>query len=322
MSASNLQALIFNIRYEAKGIISIELRPLTPQVLFPIADAGAHLDLHLGNGLVRSYSLTNPGAEQSYVIAVLYDPKSRGGSRFIHEQLRVGQVVEISAPRNHFRLDETAAQSVFVAGGIGITPIYAMLLKIRELAMPVELIYCARSRDDAAFVRDIEALKVGAAYVSVHYHFDAEEGAPPDLQKLLAGRSAETHFYCCGPAPMMNAFEQACATLGAVHIHLERFAATDVQPQAINGYSVELKKSGMTIQVPAGVSLLDAMIQAGLKPDFSCREGVCGSCETKVISGDVNHHDQILTKQEKADNKSMMVCVSGCRSGSLLVLDA
>lgn len=322
MSASKLQALIFNIRYEAKGIISIELHPATRQVLFPSAEAGAHLDLHLGHGLVRSYSLTNPGADQSYVIAVLNDPKSRGGSRFIHEQLRVGQFVEISAPRNHFRLDETAAQSVLVAGGIGITPIYAMLQRMRELAMPVELIYCARNRDDAAFVKDLEALKAGAAYVSIHYHFDAEEGAPPDLQKLLAGRSAETHFYCCGPAPMMDSFEHACEALGAVHIHLERFAATAFQSPATNGYSVELKKSGTTIKVPAGVSLLDAMLQAGLKPDFSCREGVCGSCETKVISGDVDHQDQILTKQEKSENKSMMICVSGCRSGSSLVLDA
>jgi ferredoxin-NADP reductase len=322
MSASTLQALVFNIRYKSKGIISIELRPASPQVLFPLAEAGAHLDLHLANGLVRSYSLTNPGAEQSYVIAVLHDPKSRGGSRFIHEQLRVGQFVEISAPRNHFRLDETAAQSVLVAGGIGITPIYAMLQRMRELAMPAELIYCARSREDAAYVRDLEALKLGYAQLSVHYHFDAEQGAPADLQKLLEGRFVETHFYCCGPASMMAAFEQACETLGAVHVHLERFAATAAQSPETEGYFVELKRSGKKIQVSAGSSLLDAMLHAGLKPDFSCREGVCGSCETKVLSGEVDHRDQILTKQEKAANKSMMICVSGCTAGSSLVLDA
>ena len=176
MSASKLQALIFNIRYEAKGIISIELRPATPQILFPIAEAGAHLDLHLGNGLVRSYSLTNPGAEQSYVIAVLNDPKSLGGSQFIHEQLRVGQHVEISAPRNHFRLNETAVQSVLVAGGIGITPIFAMLQRMCEVGMPAELIYCARSRDEAAYLRDIDSLTLGAERVSVHYHIDADAG--------------------------------------------------------------------------------------------------------------------------------------------------
>lgn len=326
MSSPNLQALVFNLRYEAKGIVSIELRPARPDVVFPAAEAGAHIDLHLGNGLVRSYSLTNPGDAQRYVIAVLNDRNSRGGSRYVHEQLRVGQVMEISAARNHFRLNETAEHSVLLAGGIGITPIYAMLQRLLALGRSVELVYCARNRDEAAYVEGIEALakntQAGKASLSVRLHFDDEQGAAPDLKQLLAGRPLDTNFYCCGPGPMLDAYEKACEALGQVHVHLERFAAAKEVPQAVAGtYCVELKKSGKTVQVPPGVSLLDVLLQAGLKPDFSCREGVCGACETKVLSGEVDHRDQILTRQEKAANKSMMICVSGCRSGTL-VLDA
>lgn len=326
MSSSNLQALVFNRRYEAKGIVSVELRPARPGVVFPAIEAGAHIDLHLGNGLVRSYSLTNPGDEQRYVIAVLNDRNSRGGSRYVHEQLRVGQVIEISAARNHFRLNETAEHSVLLAGGIGVTPIYAMLQRLLALGRSVELIYCARTRDEAAYVTSIEALardtEAGKALRSIRLHFDDEQGAAPDLKQLLAGRPPGTNFYCCGPGPMLDAYEKACEALGQVHVHLERFAAAKDVPQALAGtYCVELKKSGKTVQVPPGTSLLDALLQAGLEPDFSCREGVCGACETKVLSGEVDHRDQILTRQEKAANKSMMICVSGCRSGTL-VLDA
>jgi len=326
MSSPNLQALVFNLRYEAKGIVSIELRPARPDVVFPATEAGAHIDLHLGNGLGRSYSLTNPGDAQRYVIAVLNDRNSRGGSRYVHEQLRVGQVIEISAARNHFRLNETAEHSVLLAGGIGITPIYAMLQRLLDLGSSVELIYCARNRDEAAYIENIKTLTKHTATrktpITVQYHFDGEKGVPPNLTHLLAGRPLGTHFYCCGPGPMLDAYEKACEALGQVHVHLERFSAAKEMPQVTtDSYSVELKKSGKTVQVPSGVSLLDALLQAGLKPDFSCREGVCGSCEIKVISGEVDHRDQILTKQEKAANKSMMICVSGCRSG-ILVLDA
>lgn len=324
MSSQTLQALVFNLRYEAKGIVSVELRSADPDVVFPAAGAGAHIDLHLGNGLVRSYSLTNPGDESRYVIAVLNDRNSRGGSRYMHEQLRVGQVITISFPRNHFKLEETAAHSVLVAGGIGVTPIYAMLQRLVALSRPVDLVYCARTRSEAAFLEAIDALvatgHAGQVRISTHFHFDDEQGKAPDLNRLLAGRAQDTHFYCCGPGPMLDAYERACEALGQTHVHLERFAATPAPPQELAAaYCVELKKSGKILQVSPGVSVLDAMLQAGLTPDFSCREGVCGACETKVISGEVEHRDAILTTQEKAANKSMMICVSSCRSGKLVL---
>lgn len=324
MATSTLQALVFQMRHEAPGIVSVELRPVPPAAAFPAVEAGAHIDLHLGDGLVRSYSLVNPGETHRYVVAVLNDRHSRGGSRFVHERLRVGQAIAIGAPRNHFRLDEAAPRSVLLAGGIGITPVYAMLRRLAALGREAQLVYCARSRAEAAFLPEIEALAgASGARLSLRCHFDDEQGGPPDLDRLLGGHPAGTHFYCCGPGPMLDAYERACERMGQPNVHLERFAAaTAAAPDTpASGYTVELRRSGRTVQVAPGVSLLDALIEAGLDPDHSCREGVCGACETRVISGDVDHRDQLLSKQERAANKSMMICVSSCRSGCL-VLDA
>ena len=325
MSSPTLQALVFNLRHEARGIISVELRPTNDGERWPDVEAGAHIDLHLGNGMVRSYSLTNPGEGHRYVVAVLNDPRSRGGSRYVHEQLRVGQVITIGAPRNHFRLDEAAPRSVLLAGGIGITPLLAMCRRLVALGRPAQLIYCARSRREAAFLEAIEAERErSGGALQVTLRFDDEHGGPPDLQALLAGHPADTHFYSCGPGPMLDAFERACEALGQANVHLERFAAAptaEAPAPAAGAYTVELRQSGKTFAVPVGVSLLDAMLEAGCDPAFSCREGVCGACETRVIEGEVDHHDHILTKSERAANKSMMICVSHCRSARL-VLDA
>lgn len=323
MSSPTLSAIVFNLRHEASGIVSVELRPEVPASEFPVVEAGAHIDLHLGNGLLRSYSLTNPGESHRLVVAVLNDRNSRGGSRFVHEQLRVGQVIKIGAPRNHFRLNEAAARSVLLAGGIGITPIYAMLQRLSMLKRTAHLIYCARNRREAAFVNEIEALaNRPGGLISVHQHFDDEQGAQPLLLQLLAGHPKDTHFYACGPAPMLDAFERACEQLEQCNVHLERFAGVPLAQAEVTGsYVVELRKSGRSLQVAPGRGLLDVMLEAGLTPTYSCMEGVCGACETRVISGDVEHRDHLLTKYEQAANKTMMICVSGCRSG-VLVLDA
>jgi ferredoxin-NADP reductase len=323
MTSTTLQALVSSLRYQAPGIISVELQPAAPDKVFPVAvEAGAHIDLHLTEDLSRSYSLINPGESHRYMVAVLRDRNSRGGSIHVHEKLRVGQVITIGRPRNHFSLDETSPRSVLLAGGIGITPIYAMLQRIAALGQPAHLIYCASSRQNAAFVEDIQLLlDANAGALSVHYHFEDEQGGRPDLAKLLDGHPQDTHFYCCGPLPMLDAYEQTCEKLGLSNVHLERFSAVALaeSQRPKEGYSVELRKSGKTVQVAPGISLLDALIDAGLNPEFSCREGVCGACETKVISGDVDHRDLLLTKQEHQANKSMMICVSRCRSGNLVL---
>ncbi|NIF29952.1 oxidoreductase [Pantoea sp. Tr-811] len=315
-NASTVSALVHTLRHEADGIISVELRPWGDTVFAPF-EAGAHIDLHLPNGLVRSYSLLNSPSDQGrYVVGILRDRASRGGSRYVHEQLRVGTQLSISPPRNNFALDTRASHSVLVAGGIGITPIYCMFRQLLALGRSAELIYCARSRREAALLEPLAEL--GAKVV---YHFNDEKGTLPDLSHYLAGRSADTHFYCCGPTPMLDTFEAVCEQLGYAHAHIERFTAVEVAAaeDALDSYSVELSKSGKTLQVEPGLNLLDVLLEAGCDIDHSCREGVCGSCETRVLEGDIDHRDGVLTKAERAANGSMMVCVSGCKSRRLVL---
>lgn len=303
------------MRFEAAGIVSVELVSPAGDEL-PAFAAGAHIDLHLPNGVVRSYSLSNPPTERyRYVVGVLNDRNSRGGSRYVHEQLRVGSIIDISAPRNNFPLDELAPHTVLIAGGIGITPIFCMRNHLRSLGKSVELLYCARSRMEAAFCDTLLADE------GVQTHFDQDKGAPPDLRAYLAGKSADAHFYCCGPTLMLNAFESICAELGLSNVHIERFAAAE-QVEAVQGsdYVAYLARTKKSVTVPAGKSLLDALLEAGMDVDHSCREGVCGACETKVLEGVPEHRDGVLTKTERESCKTMMVCVSGCK-GQRLVLD-
>jgi ferredoxin-NADP reductase len=313
---STLQAYVHQMRHEAEGVISVELRPADGGE-FPPFEAGAHIDLHLANGLVRNYSLVNPAGERGrYVIGVLRDRASRGGSRYVHETLRVGARLPISAPRNNFPLHEEAPHSVLIAGGIGITPILCMARRLKALGKSCELMLFARSRASAAFLD--EALALG---IPLTLHFDDEQGGPPDLRRLLARceGGANAHYYACGPAVMLDGFEKTCAELGYGHAHIERFAPVEVAaaPDARTSYSVELKRSGRTIQVTAEKSLLQTLLDSGVAVETSCCEGVCGTCETRVLAGEPDHRDSLLSASERASNKVMMVCVGGCKSASL-----
>ena len=314
-TASHLRVIVHAVRLEARHIVSLELQPCDGTPL-PAFAPGAHVDLHLSDSLVRSYSLLNASANGSrYVIAVLNDKNSRGGSRYVHEQLRVGQTLSISQPRNHFPLNEGASTSVLVAGGIGITPILSMHKRLRALQRPVALFYCARSQGDAAFRDELES------QADVQFHFDEERGGPPDLKAFLAAQPAESDFYCCGPTAMIAAFEASCSALGLKNVHIERFAAKGVVEAAQTGsYQVALARDGRVLSVPPGSSLLDVLHEAGVDVDAGCHEGICGACETRVLEGVPDHRDSILSESERASGKTMLVCVSGC-SGSRLVLD-
>lgn len=311
-----LNALVHTLRYEAQDTISIELHAADGGPLPPF-DAGSHIDLHLPGGLIRSYSLLNDPAERHrYVVAVLKDRASRGGSRWVHEQLRVGTVLTISAPRNAFKLHEDAAHTVLVAGGIGITPLLCMARRLRSIGRSVELLYFARTRKHAALVGEIEALGL-----PVHWHLDDEAGGPPNLPALLASRThqAAAHYYACGPAVMLDAFEKSCAELGITNAHVERFSPVAVAAanDARTSYTVHLQRSGREVSVAPPMSLLQTLKAAGCVLPTSCEEGVCGACETKVLAGTPDHRDSLLSAAEKAANTSMMICVSGCKSDSL-----
>ncbi len=316
-TTDTLKTWVHTLRHEAQDIISIELRPAAGVTLPPFSP-GAHIDLHLPTGLVRSYSLCNEaGSTDRYVIGVLRDKASRGGSRAVHEQLRIATPLNISAPRNHFPLDESASHSVLIAGGIGITPLLCMARQLTKLGRSYEVLYSARSRAAAAFMEELKSL--GAR---VHWHFDDEAGGPPDLRNLLMQRRAkDTHFYACGPTAMLDAFEAHCKDLGIAHMHLERFSAKPVQAanDARTQYAVELRKSGLHFEVEAGKTLHDMLIELKVDVPWSCEEGICGACETRVLEGVVDHRDMVLTPSEQAAHKVMMVCVSGCKSERLVL---
>jgi tetrachlorobenzoquinone reductase len=297
---------------EAPNIISYDLRPVEGGELPPFT-AGAHIDLTLPNGLIRSYSLVNPQAERHrYVIAVQKDRASRGGSKWVHENFRPGDILAVNGPRNNFGLNESADKSIFIAGGIGITPIMSMIERLTSLQRDWELIYCARKRADAAFVDVLTG--------NVRFNFDEDPGGTMlDIAAVVRAAPASAHLYCCGPLPMLSAFEAATADLPRTRVHVEYFTAKE-PPAVGGGFKVVLAKSGKEFIVPPGKTILETLLDAGLDIPYSCMEGVCGTCETKVLEGSPDHRDLILTEEEQALGKSMLICCSGSKS-ERLVLD-
>ncbi len=302
------------VRWEADGILSMELAAPDNRVL-PGWEVGAHVDLHLPNGIVRSYSLVNqPGDNRRYLVAVALDRQSRGGSRFVHQSLRPGQMIKVGLPRNHFPLVESGGEVVLIAGGIGVTPLYAMATALELAGRPYRFIYATRSRAHAAFTDTIANFGDKAAF-----HFDDEHGGKPlDIAGVIAAAGPGAHFYCCGPAGMLTAFEQATAHLAPEHVHIERFTAKPVDENATSsGFKIVLARSGKELTVPADKSILDVLIDHDIQVPYSCQDGICGSCETKVLAGQPDHRDSVLTAAEQAANKTMMVCISRCKGDSL-----
>lgn len=299
--------------WEAPNIVSYDLRPVFGHL--PPFTAGAHVDLTLGNGLIRSYSLLNSQSERHrYVIAVQRDRASRGGSQWIHENFRVGELVKVGGPRNNFLLCESAETSIFIAGGIGITPILSMIDRISALGRRWQLVYCARKRDGAAFVETL------SGRAGVRFNFDEDPGGELlDIVAEVQCAPPGAHFYCCGPLPMLSAFEEATKHLERSHVHVEYFSAKE-GPAVSGGFTVVLARSGLEIRVPEGKTILDALLEAGVEVPHACVEGVCGSCETKVVEGVPDHRDVVLSEAERGRNNTMMVCCSGSKS-ERLVLD-
>ncbi|MDD2546845.1 MAG: PDR/VanB family oxidoreductase [Burkholderiaceae bacterium] len=314
-----LQVRVRATTYEAEGILGFELTPLAPATELPAFTAGAHIDLHLDKGLVRSYSLLNdPQERHRYCIAVNKDAKSRGGSRYLHEALRTGSLLTIGAPRNNFPLDETAPHHVFIAGGIGITPMLGMVARARTLGTPWTLYYSARTRQNAAFVDTLQAQAAETGGTLV-LNFDQEPGGKMlDLNAIVQALPAGAHVYCCGPIPMLEAYERATAGLPPERVHMEYFAAKDAAATD-GGYTVELRRSGKTLSIEAGQTILDALIAVGTEPPYSCREGICGTCEVRVLEGTPDHRDLVLSQAEKLANDRMMVCCSGAKSRTLVL---
>ena len=311
-------ARIVAIEFAVEDILSFVLRPMNPALPGGI-DPGSHVDVHLPNGMMRSYSLSNgPNHKDGYRLTVARDANTRGGSAYMHDQLRVGQVVEISKPRNNFELAQQASMSVFIAGGIGVTPFIPMIARLNELGRPWRMHYCVRSRDRAALVEEIERLAASGSGALVP-NYDDEAGIL-DLAATLASLSADAHVYCCGPTVMLDAFRAGAKNAGipSDHVHFEYFSS-EVESATDGGFVVALRKSGAEITVKPGQTILQALIEYGLNIPYSCEEGICGACETPVIDGVPDHRDMILSDQEKKESKTMMVCCSGSKSPRLVL---
>jgi vanillate O-demethylase ferredoxin subunit len=313
-----MQVRVKRISYEAESINSYELVALPGGDLAPFT-AGSHIDLYLSNGMIRSYSLVNDQSERHrYVIAINKDAASRGGSAFIHETLRAGDVITVSNPRNNFALQESADHSVLIAGGIGITPLLSMIRRLEALGRSWELFYAARTRPAAPFLDELNSLRPKPC-TNLHVSFDQEpSGRMFDLAEIVRGVPAKAHFYCCGPVPMLEAFEAATGDLPAEQVHVEYFKAKE-KPAAEGGFEVKLARSNRTIRIEAGKTILNALLDAGIAANYACTEGVCGTCETRVIEGTPDHRDLFLGKEEQAANNTMMICCSGSKSGTLVL---
>ncbi len=318
-SQDTLQVRIRAITFEAEGILGFELVPMPPVKELPAFTAGAHVDLHLPNGLIRSYSLRNaPHERHRYLIGVNKDLQSRGGSRYLHEVVRCGETLAIGLPRNNFPLDETATLNVFIAGGIGITPLMSMIARCQVLGTPWKLHYAARTRRNAAFLDPLQAYHKDAN-VELSLNFDQEpDGRMLDLAAIAQSLPPGAHIYCCGPLPMLAAYEKATARLPPSRVHMEYFAAKDAAATS-GGFTVELARSGKSVEVRAGQTILDCLIDIGIEPLFSCQEGICGTCEVRVLEGTPDHRDLVLSAAEKAANDRMMVCCSGAKSAKLVL---
>jgi vanillate O-demethylase ferredoxin subunit len=294
---------------EAIDIVAIGLEPAEGG-LFPEFTAGAHIDVDLGMGIVRQYSLCSSPAERSrYLIAVKREPESRGGSQAIHDRLQCGDNVDISTPRNHFPLAADATRHLFFAGGIGITPFMAMIEALDGPGAPFHLHYFTRSTEHAAFH---ERLSRDGVKDSVFCHVGVE---PPQLRVFLRRTLWKyvpgTHLYVCGPGPFIDAVLSAASAWPQGTVHREYFAnPQSAAARPLDACTIRLAKSGKTVEVAEGQSVLAALNLAGCKVPSSCEQGVCGTCVVGLVDGDADHRDAYLTPEERSAGRLFVPCVS------------
>lgn len=299
----------------ADDVVQVEFRDPAGNEL-PRWEPGAHLSVRLGNDLVRQYSLCGDPAERhEWTVAVLREPNSRGGSAWVHERLTAGTLVEVEGPQNNFAL-APAERHLLIAGGIGVTPLKAMAGRLDADGAHWRMLYCGRSCSSMAFLDEL--VDLGGERVRVHA--DDEHGGPPDLTGELAGLAPGTLVHCCGPEPLLNAV--AAAMPESAELRVERFRAPEETAGAASdaeSFDVVCASSGIRVPVGADRSVLGALDEAGIAVPNSCQEGVCGTCETKVLGGSPDHRDYVLSPAEQESGNTMMICVSRCRSAELVL---
>jgi ferredoxin-NADP reductase len=298
----------------ADQVIELELADISGAAL-PQWEAGAHIDLVLRPGLERQYSLCGDSTDSSaWRIAVLREQAGRGGSQLVHDQVRPGTTLSVRGPRNHFAL-APATEYIFIAGGIGITPILPMISAAAHSGASWSLAYGGRTASSMAYATGLRD-----AFGEQVQLYPQDRCGLLDLSAVIGVPRAGTLVYCCGPEPLLTAAEQATASWPRETLRVERFAPRPVGPAADEQFEVELAGSDLHLTVPAGKSLLEVADAAGVYVLSSCQEGICGTCETRVLAGKVDHRDSYLTDEERAAMQTMMICVSRA-DGEGLVLD-
>ncbi|MFD1555055.1 PDR/VanB family oxidoreductase [Paraburkholderia silviterrae] len=314
-----MELLVIRREEQAPGIISLELarpdgRPL------PHFDAGAHIDLHLGPGLVRQYSLCNaPGEREVYEIGVLREPNSRGGSLTVHERALPGERMTVGGPRNLFELGD-AGHYVLVGAGIGITPILAMAEALAASGRSFEAHYFVRAESHIAFRRRITSTPLARHF---HVHVNGPDGTDmAAVDTMLARPAGDRQLYVCGPNGFIEMLREAAAVRGwnDDDIRFERFAAPPVNGATNRPFTVTLARSRQTFEIAPDQTVLSVLEGAGVDIPFSCEQGVCGACVTTVLAGEIDHRDSYLSAAEKAGGRLFMPCCSRARS-DCLVLD-
>lgn len=299
-------------RGESDGVVSLQLSRGSGEPL-PGWAPGAHIDLVLPGGLLRQYSLCGPVSDRgTWRIGVLREPAGRGGTAWIHGHAQEGTALRVRGPRNHFPL-LAAPRYLFIAGGIGITPLLPMVTEAEAAGADWTLHYGGRRRASMAF---LDELARHGDRVRVR---PKDEFEPLDLAEILGEPSQSTLVYCCGPSRLIDAVESRCASWPPGSLHVERFAARTPAPAGgeKRPIVVECRRSGITLTVPPELSILEAVENAGLQVLSSCVEGICGSCETTVLEGLVDHRDSLLTDGERTAHDTMMICVSRAKNGRL-----
>lgn len=302
------------VEIEAEGVLSLVLTDGFGGAL-PVWEPGAHIDVILSPDMTRQYSLCGDPAERDrWRIGVLLAPDSRGGSQFVHTKLHTGDVVQVVGPRNNFRLVE-AEHHLFIAGGIGITPILPMIREVSAKGGRWTLLYGGRTENSMAFVKEIRELTGGDAHL-----VPQDKYGLLDLKRFLAAHTPGQVVYCCGPSPLIDAVEALCAGWPSGSLHRERFAPRDRQEVGEDGeFEVELASSGRTLSVPAGKSLLKVLEEAGCKISNSCRAGICGTCLVKVLDGIPEHNDDLLDDEQRDSCEVMLPCVSRSKTKTLVL---
>lgn len=307
----SIRARVAARREAADGVVALRFEAVDGEL--PGWTPGAHVDVAPDGGRLRQYSLCgDPCDRDGWRIGVLDVADGRGGSRWIHEHVRVGDEVTLTGPRNHFAF-ESAPSYQFVAGGIGITPLLPMLRAAEEAGADWRLAYGGRRRSSMAF---LDELQVYGDRVAV---LPQDEVGLLDLPAILGEPVPGRAVYACGPEPLLAALEAAMEGRACEHLHLERFSLKAPVDASGDAFEIEVASTGARVTVGEGVSIIDALAEAGIDVDFSCREGTCGTCETRVLGGVPDHRDSILTAEEREANDCMMVCVGRCRSGPLVL---